>query len=90
VRKKVIYFVIPNEVRNLSFVETQEKRDSSARSAPRNDKNFRFSMACEACAASDQNGISSSVTSGPDCSRSVGAEGPASKSAEPAAAEFVR
>src|SRR6266851_4501786 len=28
----------------------QEKRDSSARSAPRNDKNLNFSASCEACA----------------------------------------
>jgi hypothetical protein len=32
--EKVVYFVIPNEARNLSMVETQEKRDSSARSLP--------------------------------------------------------
>jgi hypothetical protein len=37
--EKVVYFVIPSEARNLSWIETQEKRDSSARSAPRNDKN---------------------------------------------------
>jgi hypothetical protein len=37
--EKMIYFVIPSEARNLSWIETQEKRDSSARSAPRNDKN---------------------------------------------------
>jgi hypothetical protein len=36
--EKSIYFVIPNEVRNLSWVQTQEKRDSSAKGAPRNDK----------------------------------------------------
>ncbi len=36
--EKVVYFVIPSEARNLSLIETQEKRDSSARSAPRNDK----------------------------------------------------
>jgi hypothetical protein len=41
--EKVIYFVIPNEVRNLSLVYCQEKRDSSARSAPRNDKKLSFS-----------------------------------------------
>jgi hypothetical protein len=38
IAEKVIYFVIPDEVRNLSLVLTQEKRDSSTRSAPRNDK----------------------------------------------------
>jgi hypothetical protein len=37
--EKVIYFVIPSEARNLSWIETKEKRDFSARSAPRNDKN---------------------------------------------------
>jgi hypothetical protein len=36
--EKVFYFVIPNEVRNLSLVYVPEKRDSSARGAPRNDK----------------------------------------------------
>ena len=40
--KKTLYFVIPNEVRNLSLVYAQEKRDSSARSAPRNDRNLSF------------------------------------------------
>jgi len=29
---KIAYFVIPSEARNLSLVETQEKRDSSLRS----------------------------------------------------------
>jgi hypothetical protein len=37
-----IYFVIPNEVRNLSLIEMQERRDSSARGAPRNDKYLSF------------------------------------------------
>ena len=32
VAEKVIYFVIPSEARNLSSIETQEKRDSSLRS----------------------------------------------------------
>jgi hypothetical protein len=41
--EKVIYCVIPNEVRNLSLVLSQEKRDSSARSAPRKDKHLSFS-----------------------------------------------
>jgi hypothetical protein len=36
-------FVIPNEVRNLCRVYMQEKRDSSARNAPRNDKPLSFS-----------------------------------------------
>jgi hypothetical protein len=44
--EKVIYFVIPNEVRNLSLVLTREKRDSSVRSAPRNDKNMSFFASC--------------------------------------------
>src|SRR6266852_4370274 len=35
---KVLHLVIPSEARNLFLIETQEKRDSSARSAPRNDK----------------------------------------------------
>jgi len=47
--QKVIYFVILNEVKNLSLVQMQEKRDSSARSAPRNDKNFSFSASYSAC-----------------------------------------
>src|SRR5260221_4445535 len=34
-RGKGIYFVIPNEVRNLSLDWAQEKRDSSACGAPR-------------------------------------------------------
>src|SRR4029077_7929625 len=49
--KKVIYFVIPKSprrLRSLSLVQTQEKRDSSARSAPRNDKNLSFSVSREA------------------------------------------
>jgi hypothetical protein len=33
--EKAIYFVIPSEARNLSRIETQEKRDSLARSAYR-------------------------------------------------------
>jgi hypothetical protein len=37
VAEKVPLIVIPNEVRNLSVLETQEKRDSSARSVPRHD-----------------------------------------------------
>src|ERR1700680_1175248 len=45
----IIPFVIPSEARNLSYVQTQEKRDSSARSAPRNDKNLSFSASCSAC-----------------------------------------
>ena len=44
--EKAIYFVIPNEVRNLSSVVTHEKSDSSARSAPRNDKKLSFSAVC--------------------------------------------
>jgi hypothetical protein len=45
---KVVYFVIPSEARNLSLLETQEKRDSSARSVPRNDKFVGLSAACKA------------------------------------------
>jgi hypothetical protein len=44
--KKVVYFVIPSEARNLSLIETQDKRDSSARGAPRNNKIVSFSAAC--------------------------------------------
>ena len=44
--EKRIYFAIPREARNLSLIETQEKRDSSARGAPRNDKYLSFSAAC--------------------------------------------
>jgi hypothetical protein len=46
VAEKAIYFVIPSEAKNLSVVSMREKRDSSARSAPRNDKNLSFSAAC--------------------------------------------
>jgi len=55
--EKAIHFVILNEVRNLSLVQTQEMKDSSARSAPRftenvlreqNDKSLSFSASCEA------------------------------------------
>jgi hypothetical protein len=42
VAEKVPLTVIPNEARNLSVFETQEKRDSSARSAPRNDNVIEF------------------------------------------------
>jgi hypothetical protein len=37
------YFVILSEARNPSLLETKEKADSSARSAPRNDKMISFS-----------------------------------------------
>jgi hypothetical protein len=47
--EKVFYFGIPSEARNLSVLECQRKRDSSARSAPRNDKIFSFSASCLAC-----------------------------------------
>jgi hypothetical protein len=46
--EKVVYFVILNEVRNFTLVYVQEKRASSARSAPRNDKNLSFSAGCNA------------------------------------------
>jgi len=35
--EKVVYGVIPSEARNPSLFKTQEKRDSSANSVPRND-----------------------------------------------------
>ena|ERR1700682_4357489 len=50
VAEKVSLVVIPNEVRNPSVLETQEKRDSSARSVPRNDNVLSFSATCEVCA----------------------------------------
>jgi hypothetical protein len=40
---KSTLIVIPNEVRNLSGFECREKRDSSARSVPRNDNVLGFS-----------------------------------------------
>ena len=40
------HFVIPSESRNLSSIESQRKRDSSARGVPRNDKMLSFSAAC--------------------------------------------
>jgi hypothetical protein len=46
--ERLVYFVIPSEARNLSLMESKEKRDSSARSAPRNDKIVRFFAAREA------------------------------------------
>jgi hypothetical protein len=57
VAEKVPLIVIPNEVRNLSPLDTQEKRDSSARGVPRftvnvhrerNDDLFVFSATCKA------------------------------------------
>jgi hypothetical protein len=45
--EKVSYFVIPNEVRNLSGSKVKRMRDSSARSVPRNDKNLSFSATSE-------------------------------------------
>ena len=47
--EEVVYFVIPSEARNLSALESQRKRDSSARSMPRNDKIVIFSAASSAC-----------------------------------------
>jgi molybdate transport system substrate-binding protein len=44
--KKVLFAVIPNEVRNLSLSKTQEKRDSSARNVPRNDIVICFFASC--------------------------------------------
>src|SRR6202171_4378505 len=48
VAEKVSLVVIPNEVRNPSVLETQEKRDSSARSVPRNDNVLSFSAPVKA------------------------------------------
>src|ERR1700688_4886736 len=54
--EKAPLVVIPTEVRNLSVFETQEKRDSSARSVPRftvnvhrerNDNVLSFSATCK-------------------------------------------
>jgi hypothetical protein len=45
---KVDYFAVPSEARNLSLMETREKRDSSARCVPRNDKMLIFSAAFSA------------------------------------------
>jgi hypothetical protein len=45
--EKVVYFVIPSEARNLSAILIGEKRDSSARSVPRNDKMLSFSETCK-------------------------------------------
>jgi hypothetical protein len=44
----VVRFVIPRSPRrpkNLSLIETQKKRESSARSVPRSNKMFSFSAA---------------------------------------------
>ena len=46
--EKVSEVVIPSEARNLSPLQIQEKRDSSANKMPRNDKIVGFSAACEA------------------------------------------
>jgi len=46
--EKVDYGVIPSEARNPSLFITQEKRDSSANSVPRNDNILSFSAACKA------------------------------------------
>ena len=43
-----LFIVIPNEARNLSWVSAQGRRDSSARSAPRNDNAICFSAGCNA------------------------------------------
>jgi hypothetical protein len=45
---EVVCFVIPRSPRrprNLSLIETREKRESSARTVPRSDKGFSFSAA---------------------------------------------
>jgi hypothetical protein len=41
-REQVANGVIPSEARNLSWFKPQEKRDSSARSVPRNDNFLSF------------------------------------------------
>jgi len=46
--EKFLFSVIPSEARNPSSIETQEKRDSSARSMPRNDGVSSFSATCKA------------------------------------------
>jgi tetratricopeptide (TPR) repeat protein len=46
--ERAFHFVIPCEARNLSSIASQRKRDSSARSVPRNDKLFSFSATCRA------------------------------------------
>jgi hypothetical protein len=48
VAAKVAYSVIPSEARNPSLFKPQEKRDSSARSVPRNDNILSYSGACKA------------------------------------------
>jgi hypothetical protein len=45
ISEKAVHFVIPSEARNLSSIETREKRDSSARSVPQDDNNFSLSQA---------------------------------------------
>src|SRR4029077_6544610 len=52
--EKAVYFVIPSEARNLSSIETQGKRDSSARRVPRNDKLLGFSAASETATHKDR------------------------------------
>ena len=44
--EKVRFVVIPNEVRNLSAIQVQQQRDSSARGVPRNDSALCFSASC--------------------------------------------
>jgi hypothetical protein len=62
--EKVHTVVIPNEVRNLSGFETQEKRDSSARSVPRNDNVLSFSASCSGgCALGSRVGLKADATS---------------------------
>src|SRR5260370_35768402 len=61
IAEKVVYFVIPSEARNLSSIETQGKRDSSARSVPRNDKLLGFSAACESATHTDQPKLASDL-----------------------------
>jgi hypothetical protein len=45
--EKLAYGVNPSEARNLLLFKTQEKRDSPARSVPRNDSVLYFPAASE-------------------------------------------
>jgi hypothetical protein len=65
--EKVIYFVIPSGARNLSSIETQEKKNSSAGSVPRfnlnvhrerNDKILSFSAPSSAATSKHQESLS--------------------------------
>jgi len=51
--EKVLFSVIPSEARNPSSIETQEKRDSSAKTMPRNDGVLSFSATSETATHKD-------------------------------------